>query len=447
MATTLEDLPVELVRAIVEEGDPRDILSLRLLSRTICAKVDDSFTDAYFTHRRHAITAYSLQALTTISADSKLCRKLQSIDLVLVQLGSWNDPQSEHDGEFNMPLLRAEYDNERTRREQAEEDEHEIEEEKKKARDELRRKQRIWEKWIAECDQLAFTDDLCTAFRNLKAANVIPALQLSSHPIYPKPAFGFQRLENDLGNKLTISEAPGSLSTTLRRDFQDQDVTRQLLEAIGIVNFPVKVLNLSTKVLNLLTRSMPCSLDHFELALPDAKSLRAFSYLRSLSMDVKDFNSPTGIQHFHKFMASLTSLDSISIIFDTDTFLGADEEHHVPREFVMALCHKKLRSIQTEYGAFLQEDLEALLQYHRDTLTDLKLGFISLAKDGDWKQIFRLLTESFELQKIEAYMVQQGYIELDRMMIKCDAGVEAVRAVLQDQAQNAICRDTWESSG
>ncbi|KAK4504158.1 hypothetical protein PRZ48_005074 [Zasmidium cellare] len=80
---TLLSFPPELLEAVAEEADPSDLLTLRLVSKSISSAVDRLFLDEYFTHRNHLLTADSLEDLVAITATPHMCKKIEKLTITI----------------------------------------------------------------------------------------------------------------------------------------------------------------------------------------------------------------------------------------------------------------------------------------------------------------------------------------------------------------------------
>ncbi|KAK5133901.1 hypothetical protein LTR08_007130 [Meristemomyces frigidus] len=80
--TSLHDLPPELMEAIAEQVSPQDLLSLRLMSRDINAKVHRTVTKVHFTDKTFLLPdEQSMQALEDISKHAVFGKSLKTVRL------------------------------------------------------------------------------------------------------------------------------------------------------------------------------------------------------------------------------------------------------------------------------------------------------------------------------------------------------------------------------
>lgn len=66
-ATTLETLPAELITHILEDVHEHDLAALRLTCKSINASATPLFDKAFFEHRSHILSLYSIRGLVDIS--------------------------------------------------------------------------------------------------------------------------------------------------------------------------------------------------------------------------------------------------------------------------------------------------------------------------------------------------------------------------------------------
>lgn len=81
------DLPVELVELIIESADPKDVLSLRLVSHEVAERASKPFLRHFFARRAFLLSSEeSLRGLLNIVENQKLARGLHTVDLCISTL-------------------------------------------------------------------------------------------------------------------------------------------------------------------------------------------------------------------------------------------------------------------------------------------------------------------------------------------------------------------------
>ncbi|KAF2163642.1 hypothetical protein M409DRAFT_25830 [Zasmidium cellare ATCC 36951] len=92
-ASPMLHLPAELLEHVANQANERDLKALRLACRELHATTDRPFVKAFFTHRTHLVTKYSLETLVSITASPKLRGQLKSLKFATTGLPYADRPQ------------------------------------------------------------------------------------------------------------------------------------------------------------------------------------------------------------------------------------------------------------------------------------------------------------------------------------------------------------------
>lgn len=90
-STTLTSLTVEMLCAVADGVDARDLLSFRLVCREMSAASYERFVATFIAKRSHLYSQYGLQALVDLSASSELAKRVKEVRIVARSLKEFRE--------------------------------------------------------------------------------------------------------------------------------------------------------------------------------------------------------------------------------------------------------------------------------------------------------------------------------------------------------------------
>ncbi|THY10346.1 hypothetical protein D6D01_09309 [Aureobasidium pullulans] len=116
MATTIEDLPNEVLEMVTNNLDPKDLVSCRLVSKSMSEAANNRFARVFFSRRFHVASSYSVKALVDITAHPFFGKHVTTVIMDGVRMTKhrsrggpilWMDPYDEEEEMYKTtPALR-----------------------------------------------------------------------------------------------------------------------------------------------------------------------------------------------------------------------------------------------------------------------------------------------------------------------------------------------------
>ncbi|TIA37831.1 hypothetical protein D6C78_04453 [Aureobasidium pullulans] len=116
MATTIEDLPSEVLEMIANNLDHKDLAPCRLTSKSMSEAANNRFAKVFFSRRFHVASSYSVKALVDITAHPFFGKHVTAVIMDGVRMTKhrsrggptlWTDPYDEEEEMYNTtPALR-----------------------------------------------------------------------------------------------------------------------------------------------------------------------------------------------------------------------------------------------------------------------------------------------------------------------------------------------------
>lgn len=110
MATTIEDLPSEVLVMIANNLDHKDLVPCRLESKSLSEAVNNRFAKVFFSRRFHVASSYSVNALVDITAHPFFGKHVAAVIMDGVRMTKhrtrrcsmlWVDPYDEEEETYN----------------------------------------------------------------------------------------------------------------------------------------------------------------------------------------------------------------------------------------------------------------------------------------------------------------------------------------------------------
>ncbi|KAK4503981.1 hypothetical protein PRZ48_004896 [Zasmidium cellare] len=398
----LLDLPAELLEHVAEQSNNKqDLKSLRLACRDLHAAADRAFIDAFFTHRTHLVTKYSLDTLVSITSIPRLRSQLKSLKFATNIILSLVD-QSLHEPPASIEELLSSL------------------EELKSA--EYQEKSTGLEAGLFGEDHVALAS-VVTIFSNLRAAGVV--LTLGINPDLDGEAFGRHQLAEMIGldpllpqNGSQFIWYGNKMRTTemLLRAVVDTRLQIDGLEFLGAyegAGFGVVAVADDMSRLPGLRQSFRF------LVSVDLDCGDVFDFERSMyDSFMTVFESPVALQHL-----------SLSQLRRSET------EKDLFRKIITTCARFDLKSIKLQEFSTTPREMLSLLTPHRTTLESLEL--IDVCTEGadsyTLQSLFSTLAADYSLRNLDLWYLWED--DKGMKSYTFDQGADQVRKGLEELAK------------
>ncbi|KAK5120859.1 hypothetical protein LTR85_005926 [Meristemomyces frigidus] len=404
--TTLTALPAEMLAAVAEQAEPRDLLALRLACRDVSAAAFESFIKAFFTKRSHLYTSYGLQSLLDISAQPHLMKRIEEIEIVSVR------PRDVAD-RVRYLVLRSTGPEFRTTPK--------IEQSGVEVR-------RRWTQEDVELREKS-KDSLMKIFSSLRGLGVAPDVTVSIGVEMAVHCFGFASLRRSLGPLVEDF------------DFGEGDhwhLVPAVLTSIAMTRYPLQRLALCKGA-----RDRGLTQESFgrcaSLPVLVSAPLASLSSL-TLHIDVDTFYSVSGkaardITSLFSRATMLKDITAIATILSPDVVVEGDALDQLTKGFAT----NALNSIKLCYFSTVVRSYTDFLENFRASIKNLTLVDNCVDYDECWSTVFVWLAENVELEVLHMRGLRKAYGRLllhDRKPVDCVfEGAAAVREGLHLMAQ------------
>ncbi|KAK4501978.1 hypothetical protein PRZ48_007788 [Zasmidium cellare] len=390
----LLDLPIEMLAMIADFLDGKDLLVLRLTHNLLTAAADDAFARAFFTHRKHLFTNYSLKVLANITFRPNWVRKMRTIEFCTVELdrkkfGSDRSVAGKHRtrGAERRETIYAKFDEET----QADDG-----------------KQNLL------CTILDMLDDL--------PEPVEIALSPGFNPNSAKGYFGLSELLGELDAKLSVNDLmPGDCNKAFMC----------LVMAMHEVDFAPAHCSFTMADLEL------SSFDSLLHNAPTCPEMWSFLVMLDLGLD-----HPRHMWHaphtlaLEAFFAEATNLMYLSLQFNNDPPLPSSPEANCIKWLLGATAHMKLDHLSLMEASTNTADLVALATAQADQLRRLRLNAINLPNSECWSAVFSSLKE-LDLDTLSIDRLTTGPDEDLRLLVD-DKGEEQIEVEGKESVMKAL---------
>ncbi|KAK4501977.1 hypothetical protein PRZ48_007787 [Zasmidium cellare] len=394
---TLSTLPAEMQKAVADQLDTTDLTTFRLVSRDMQAAAEDAFLQCHFQKRTHVYSRYGLSRLAEITAQPHLLKKLDQIELAVI------DPTTfvESDAALRSEVM----DN------------------------------RLAEKWNAEMSQLVEHDIdihlLTLIIRHLQFSGRLVSFSITGATDYRYPisATGLSNAEQVLD--VEHFQRPSDDYVLHHRYFRGDcsRMIRSLFSSVAITEYPLVDLDLCRDLSH-------GSLKPKALAGIDKSTFQKLCHswqaLSSLSMGFAWEEGRWYMAQDHglqKLIASASNITTLSLYSDgqmDNEVSGQDPfaDRNPLDWFAAAFANHELQHVELQGFNARSDQFVTFLLEHRETLESVTLQTVSIQPHQCWSEVFRVLAGDLQLNSLLCFTLMRGSTAGEIVSIDEDEALE-----------------------